>query len=46
MNPAVILALVADLYGQVTALQRENQLLHERLAQQETPKPPAETPDA
>lgn len=37
MNPAVILALIADLYAQVTALAEENRQLREALAQRQAP---------
>jgi hypothetical protein len=32
MNPAVILALIADLYGQIIALQEQNAALRELAA--------------
>lgn len=32
MNPAAILSLISDLYGQVTALQQENAALRAELA--------------
>lgn len=32
MNPAAILALIADLYAQVTALTEENRALREQVA--------------
>lgn len=35
MNPAAILALIGDLYGQVAALTEENTRLREALGQQE-----------
>lgn len=31
MNPNSILALISDLYGQVTSLQQENQAMHQEL---------------
>lgn len=31
MNPNSILALISDLYGQVTGLQQENRTLHQEL---------------
>lgn len=34
MNPSVILALIADLYGQVAALSEENKALREALEAQ------------
>lgn len=37
MNPTAILALIADLYGQVTVLQEENEALREQLAQGAAP---------
>lgn len=44
MNPAAILALVSDLYVQVTALQQENQALREQLPQGATPADETGTP--
>lgn len=40
MNPATILALISDLYAQLTALQQENGQLRAALLQQ--PEPPDE----
>jgi len=40
MNPAAILALIGDLYGQVAALGEENKTLREQLAQASTPPEP------
>lgn len=42
MNPAAILALLSDLYAQVSALQQENQALREQLAEPPRQEP---TPD-
>lgn len=37
MNPAAILALISDLYTQVTALTEENQRLRAQLEEQQPP---------
>lgn len=34
MNPAAILALISDLYGQIAQLTQENQALREKNAEQ------------
>lgn len=39
MNPAVILALIADLYGQVAQLTQERDRLLQQLEGQPAPKP-------
>jgi hypothetical protein len=38
MNPAAILALISDLYGQLVALREENEGLRAQLAAQREPK--------
>jgi len=42
MNPAAILALISDLYSQVTALTQENAALREQLAGAAGPTEPDE----
>lgn len=44
MNPTALLALIADLYGQVTALQKENEALRDLLAQGAAPADETGTP--
>jgi len=39
VNPAAILALISDLYSQVTALSEENKALREALAEKPDPRP-------
>jgi hypothetical protein len=39
VNPAAILALIGDLYAQVTALSEENKALREQLAKVPDPRP-------
>ena len=42
MNPANLLALISDLYGQIVALQQRNAELEAELAQREEPDAAAE----
>lgn len=39
MNPAALLALISDLYGQLVALREENEALRAQLAAQQESKP-------
>lgn len=41
MNPPVILALISDLYSQISELAQENQHLRDELARREGRKPSA-----
>jgi len=43
VNAAAVLALIADLYAQVTALQQENAALRDALAERD--EPPAKSGD-
>lgn len=43
MNPAALLALISDLYGQLVALREENEALRAQLAAQAAASQPADT---
>lgn len=43
MNPAAILALISDLYAQITQLTQENQALRDALAEAQADTPPTGT---